>query len=125
MSGQPPPLAGMQARGKDRMAEKPAQTAAYGAPFVQRTGDGGWHLLVRVQPGARKSEYAGVLDGRLRIRRPAPAVENKANKALCAFVAKTLGLKISKVTLVSGETGRQKRLCIEAPQEPDWGLLEP
>lgn len=125
MSGQPPPLAGIQARGKDRMAENPVEAAVHEVPFVSRAGETGWHLLVRVQPGARKSEYAGVLDGRLRIRLAAPAVENKANKALCAFVAKTLGLKTSKVTLVSGETGRQKRLFIEAPQEPDWGLLEP
>lgn len=94
-----------------------------GVSFVEKAGDTEWYLLVRVQPGARKSEYAGIMDGRLRVRLAAPAVENKANKALCAFIAKTLGLKAAKVTLVSGDTGRQKRLRVEAPQEPDWRLL--
>ena len=40
-------------------------------------------------------------------------------------VAKALGLKGSKVTLVSGETGREKRLHIAADVEPDWSRLSP
>ena len=91
--------------------------------FAIAAKDGGWHLLVRVQPGAKKSEFAGEIDGRLRIRLAAPAVENKANKALVAFVAKALGLRPAKVSLVSGDTGRQKRLLIEADTEPDWTKL--
>jgi uncharacterized protein (TIGR00251 family) len=65
----------------------------------------------------------GIHDGRLRIRLAAPAVENKANKALVAFVAETLGLRTAKVTLASGETGRRKRLIVEAEKEPDWMKL--
>ena len=93
--------------------------------FVTAAKEGGWNMLVRVQPGAKKSEFAGLMDGRLRIRLAAPAVENKANKALLAFVAKALGLKVSKVILLSGETGREKRLLIAADSEPDWKRLLP
>ena len=82
-------------------------------------------MLVRAQPGAKKSEFAGIMDGRLRVRLAAPAVENKANRALLAFVAKALGLKGSQVTLLSGETGREKRLRIAADAEPDWSRLAP
>ena len=91
--------------------------------FVCPAGSGAWSLLVRVQPGAKKSLFAGIQDGRLRIRLAAPAVENKANRALVAFVAEALGLRSAKVTLVSGETGRQKRLLVEAKEEPNWTRL--
>ena len=84
--------------------------------FVTAAKEGGWHLHVRVQPGAKKSEFAGLMDGRLRIRLAAPAVENKANKELLAFVARSLGLRISKVSLLSGETGRQKRPARPRPR---------
>ena len=80
-------------------------------------------MRVRAQPGARKSEFAGLADDRLRIRLAAPAVENKANKELVAFLAKALGLRPSRVTLLSGETGRQKLLHIESDDEPDWKKL--
>ena len=93
--------------------------------FVLPAKAGGWQMLVRAQPGAKKSEFSGIMDGRLRVRLAAPAVENKANRALLAFVAKALGLKGSKVTLVSGETGREKRLHIAADVEPDWSRLSP
>lgn len=91
--------------------------------FAMAAKDGGWYVQVRVQPGAKKTECVGLVEDRLRIRLAAPAVENKANKELLAFVAKTLGLKASKIRLVSGEHGRQKRLHIAAEQEPDWTCL--
>lgn len=91
--------------------------------YVEFAGQGAWHVAVRVQPGARKSEFAGVLDGRLRVRLAAPAVENKANKALVVFIAGALGLRPSRVCLVSGETGRLKRLLVNADIEPDWSVL--
>lgn len=92
-------------------------------PYASPAGENAWHLLVRVQPGAKKTECAGENEGRLRIRLAAPAVENKANVALTAFVAKTLGIRPSKVSLVSGETSRQKRLLVSSAKEPDWDLL--
>ena len=93
--------------------------------FVLPAREGGWQVLVRAQPGAKKSEFAGIMDGRLRVRLAAPAVENKANRALLAFVARALGLKGSKVALLSGETGREKRLLVTADSEPDWSRLSP
>lgn len=107
---------GLPPHGPGRMAS-PEDTGLY--PFVSK-GEGGWYVLVRVQPGAKKNEFSGLMDGRLRVRLAAPAVENKANKALVAFIAKALGLKAARVSLLSGETGRQKRLFIASEDEPDW-----
>jgi uncharacterized protein YggU (UPF0235/DUF167 family) len=79
--------------------------------------------LVWVRPGAGKSECAGLQEDRLRIRLAAPAVDNKANEALTAFVAGRLGLRLSRVRLASGRAGRKKRLFLDVEEEPDWTRL--
>lgn len=96
--------------------------AAEAIPFVTRADDG-WYLSVRVQPGAKKNELAGVADNALRVRLAAPAVENKANKALLDFMARALGLKRNGIILAGGEKSRRKRLFIPAGADPDWGGL--
>jgi hypothetical protein len=68
-------------------------------------------FAVRVQPRASKDEVAGVMDGALKIRLRAPAVEDRANQALCAFLAELLKRPKSAVRLLSGERSRSK--CVE------------
>lgn len=68
--------------------------------------------MLRAQPGARRFEAAGVVDGRLKLKVAAPPVEGKANEALQRWVATVLELRIRDVELVSGQTGRNKRLRI-------------
>ena len=92
-------------------------------PYITVAGEERWYLLVKVQPGAKKSELAGEFDGRLRIKLAAQPIENKANKALVSFIAKTLGLRPSRVSILSGDTGRQKRLLIDSDTKPDWSKL--
>ena len=87
--------------------------------YVQQI-DGAWRLKVWVQPGAKKSELDGVHDGRLKIRLQAPAVENKANKALVAFIAKTLGIKKNRVVIEHGDKSRAKTLFIDSETSPQW-----
>jgi uncharacterized protein (TIGR00251 family) len=69
-------------------------------------------FAVRVQPRAGKNEVAGVMDGVLKIRLQAPAVENRANEALCAFLAELLKRPKSAVRLLSGARSRSKRVEI-------------
>jgi len=76
-------------------------------------------LLVRVSPGARKSEIMGEAGGRLRIRLQAPPVEGKANRELTRFIARELGLKKNRVTLASGERSREKTLLLEGLSPPE------
>lgn len=69
-------------------------------------------FAVRVQPGAARNEVAGVHDGAIKIRIQAPAVENRANEELRAFLAGLLKRPKSAVRLLSGERSRNKRVEI-------------
>jgi hypothetical protein len=79
----------------------------------RETADG-LDLAVRLTPrgGAARVEGIAVRDGHpvLEVRVAAPPVEGAANDALVAFLAKTLGLPRSAVTLVAGDRARVKRL---------------
>ena len=67
-------------------------------------------LQVRVQPRASKDEVAGVMDGALKVRLQAPALEGRANTALCEFLAGLLKTPKSAVRILSGERSRNKRV---------------
>jgi len=47
-------------------------------------------FAVRVHPRASRDEVSGVVEGALKIRLRAPALENRANEALCEFLADLL-----------------------------------
>jgi uncharacterized protein len=69
-------------------------------------------LLVRVQPRASKDEIAGVVEGALKVRLQAPAVEGRANEGLCEYLAGLLKRPKSAVRILSGDRGRVKRIEI-------------
>lgn len=73
-------------------------------------GDGRITLTLHIQPGAKKSEFAGRHGEALKIRLAAPPVDGKANEALVKFVAERLGLAKSAISLISGQTSRHKIL---------------
>ena len=74
---------------------------------------GAWSLTVHVQPGASRSGCAGEHDGCLKVRVAAPPVDGRANDALCAFLARRLGVPRSAVHVDRGATGRRKRVHVE------------
>lgn len=67
-------------------------------------------LTLHIQPGAKKTEFAGLHGDALKIRLSAPPVDGKANEALIKFIAETLRLPKSAVNLKSGQTSRRKVL---------------
>ena len=78
-------------------------------------------LTLHVQPGAKRTEVAGVHSNALKIRLAAPPVEGKANAELMRFLADAFGVPRARGTLVRGETSRQKTVRIEAPaRRPEW-----
>ena len=82
--------------------------------------DGSITLEIHAQPGAKSNEVTGVHGDCLRIRVASPAVEGKANTALIAFLAEAFDVPKRAVTLIRGETGRRKTVCIAGPQRrPD------
>jgi uncharacterized protein len=72
-----------------------------------------------VTPGARRSELAGVADGRLRVRLAAPPVEGRANDALVRYVADLLGVRRDAVALTAGARSRRKLLTITGVTLPE------
>jgi uncharacterized protein (TIGR00251 family) len=69
-------------------------------------------FTVRVQPRASRDEIAGVMDGALKVRLQAPALEDRANVALCEYLARLLKTPKSAVRILSGDRGRIKRMEI-------------
>ena len=70
-------------------------------------------FTVRVQPRASRDEISGVVEGVLKIRLRAPALENRANEALCEFLANLLKRPKSAVRILSGDRSRTKRVIID------------
>jgi len=75
--------------------------------------DGRITLTLHIQPGAKKTETAGLHGDALKIRLAAPPVEGKANEALIKFIAEALKLPKSAVNLKSGQTSRRKVLEVQ------------
>lgn len=65
-------------------------------------------LKVHVTPGASRDRVALGGDGSLSVWLRARAVEGRANSALVAFLAQTLGVPRSQVLLVRGQRTRTK-----------------
>ncbi len=66
-----------------------------------------------MQPGASRSEFAGMHGERLKIRLAAPPVEGKANAALVEFLAAHYGVARRNVQIVAGLKSRRKRVSID------------
>lgn len=82
------------------------------------------HLLlaVRLTPNGGRDAFDGVevgTDGLAHLKARVTAVpeKGKANKALVALLSKTLKIPKTAITVVSGETARQKILRIEGDPE--------
>ena len=71
-------------------------------------------FAVRLTPRAAVDRVDGVIDGVLRARVGAPAVEGAANNALIRLIAEELGVPRSDVRIVAGATSRQKLVVVDA-----------
>jgi uncharacterized protein len=86
-------------------------------------------LAVRLTPNGGRDAVDGVeLNGNgeahLKVRVSDVPEKGKANKALIAFLAKRIGVAKSSITLVSGDTARQKILRIDGEPEDLKDKLE-
>lgn len=79
--------------------------------------DGCIVLNVRVIPRASKDAIQGVIGDALKVRIQAPPIEGKANAYLIKFLSKHWKIPRSHFEILSGETGRNKRLCISSPTD--------
>lgn len=65
-------------------------------------------LTLHVQPNAKRSAVAGRHGDALKIRIAAPALEDKANRALIDFLHQWFKLPISQISIRQGSRGRRK-----------------
>ncbi len=83
-------------------------------------------IAVRLQPRASRDELIAIRDGVLIARVTAPALQGRANRALCRMLAERLDVAPSRVVLARGERSREKLIEIDgieqAELEPRLGL---
>jgi uncharacterized protein (TIGR00251 family) len=70
-------------------------------------------FAVRLTPRSSSSAVEGVLDGVLKVRVTAAAVEGAANTALIRLLAEVLDVPRRDVRIVAGATSRQKLVVVD------------
>ena len=69
-------------------------------------------LAVKALPGASKTEFAGIQDGRLRIKIAAVPEDGRANAELAAFLSGALGCPKRNVAILKGKKSRLKTVAL-------------
>jgi uncharacterized protein len=80
-------------------------------------------LTLHVQPGAKRTEVAGLHGEALKIRLAAPPVEGRANEALLKFVAESFAVPLRQVELKQGGQSRHKVVAISGSKVEPESLL--
>ncbi len=80
-------------------------------------------LTLHIQPGAKRSEIAGLHGEALKIRLAAPPVEGRANEALLKFVAELFGVPVRQVELKQGAQSRHKVVAVTGSKVEPGSLL--
>lgn len=86
-------------------------------PSWLEVSEAGIVLKLKVQPGAKHAKVIGPHGDQLKVAVAAPPVDGKANEALLVWLSKILGVKRSSLSIVSGQSGRDKRLRLV---DTDW-----
>ena len=85
-------------------------------PIWLKQTPNGITLNLHCQPGAKLTKVVGLHDGCLKISLQAPALENKANELLLAWLSKQLKIPQKQIQFISGQNSRIKRLEV-------WGAI--
>lgn len=79
---------------------------------VRPYGTAGVRISVRAKPRSSRSQVLGCKAGALQVALTAPPVDGKANAELIVVVARWLGISRSRVSLVAGQSSKQKVLAV-------------
>jgi len=80
--------------------------------FTVRDTALGAQFALRVQPRASRNAVVGLMGDAVKLALTAPPVDGKANAAVVEYLAELLRVSKSSVTIVSGETGRNKLIAV-------------
>ena len=89
-----------------------------------RTDRDGVSLQIQAQPGAKRTEVAGLHGGCLKVRLASPPADGKANECLVRFLAQRLGVKRNQVTIIRGLSSRRKTVMVDAVDIQPAALLD-
>ena len=81
-------------------------------------------LTIHAQPGAKRSEVAGLHGDALKIRLAAPPVEGKANEALVRFIAECFAVPQRNVELLRGAQSRHKMVKVSGSRVSPDSLVQ-
>lgn len=82
-------------------------------PTGLREQDGAVLISLKVQPRARRTEWAGTLGDELKLKVTAPPVDSAANEAVLEFLATQFGLPRRAVSLIRGATSQHKVIRLD------------
>ncbi len=87
-------------------------------------GCDGVTLRIQAQPGAKRTEIAGLYGDCLKVRLASHPVDGKANECLIEFLAKRLGVKRGQVKITRGLSSRRKSVFVAVAGLQPAALLE-
>lgn len=77
--------------------------------------------MSRVQPRSCEDKFTDIIAGHIKLRITAPPIDGKANAHIISFLAKYFKVKKTDIELISGTTGKNKRIQICKPKQlPDF-----
>ena len=76
-------------------------------------------LSLKVTPNAGRNEITGFTDGVLHVKINAPPVRGKANRELIDYLGEVLGVRKSAITIVKGQTSRNKIIAVAGMSRED------
>ena len=77
-------------------------------------------LQLLIQPKASRDQIVGLHGDELKVAITAPPVDGQANAHLIKYLAKQFKVAKGQVTVIRGELGRHKTVCVLAPKQlPD------
>jgi len=89
-----------------------------------QSGPDGLTLHVHAQPGAKRTEVAGLYGDSVKVRLASPPVDGKANECLIEFLARRLVVKRAQITIARGTNSRRKTVFVAASGLQPASLLE-
>lgn len=76
----------------------------------------GYQLNLKISPNASKNEIIFVEDG-VKVKITAQPIDGKANKALIEYFSKFFKIPKTSISIIRGETSKEKTLYIETSEE--------
>jgi len=81
-------------------------------------------LSLHVQPGAKRSEIAGLHGEALKVKLAAPPVEGRANDALLEYITELFAVPLRNARLIQGARSRHKVVAVTGSRVAPESLLK-